>query len=281
LTDVLNRIAIQTSFEPWTKGERELAQEQIKGLEAGDLGLLDRGYAEYKLWACLEQADRQFVCRCQANTFAIVNRLFKENQADRSVVAELVPHREQMKEIQDAHLPTSIKLRFVTVRLKTGELEVLATTLLDEVLYPTECFGELYHWRWGIETYYGLLKGRLDLGNFTGLSAEAIRQDVFSTIFVSNLESLLIAPVNQQLEQKSQSLEYRQQVNHAVSFHTIKSRVIDLLIGPDTIAQVVEKLEPYFLANPTLVRPDRIVPRNKPSAWKSYNYQRNVRKAVF
>ena len=281
LTDVLNRIAIQTSFEPWTKGERELAREQVKGLEAGDLALLDRGYAEYKLWAGLVQADRQFVCRCQANTFAIVNRLFKENQADRSVVVELVPHREQIKEIQDAHLPTSIKLRFVTVRLKTGELEVLATNLLDEVLYPTECFGELYHWRWGIETYYGLLKGRLDLGNFTGLSAEAIRQDVFSTVFVSNLESLLIAPANQQLEQKSQSLEYRQQVNHAVSFHTIKSRVIDLLIGPDTIAQVLKKLEPFLLANPTLVRPDRIVPRNKPSAWKSHNYQRNVRKAVF
>lgn len=244
LTDVLNRIALQTSFEPWTKGERELAQEQIKFLQAGDLGLLDRGFAEYQLWACLVQAGLKFGCRCQANTFAIVNQLFKENQAGRSVVVELVPHREQMKEIQDAHLPTSIKLRFVTVRLKTGELEVLATNLLDEVLYPTECFGELYHWRWGIETYYGLLKGRLDLGNFTGLSAEAIRQDVFSSVFVSNLESLLTAPANEQLEEKSQSLEYRQQVNHAVSFHTIKSRVIDLLVGPDTIAQVVEKLEP-------------------------------------
>src|SRR6185295_2763126 len=240
LTDVLNRIAIQTSFEPWNKGERELAQEQIKFLEAGDLGLWDRGYAEYNLWARLVKDDRQFVCRCQANTFAIVNRLFKENQANRSVVVEMVPHRKQMKEIQDAQLPTTIKLRFVTVRLKTGELEVLATNLLDEVLYPTECFAELYHWRWGIETYYGLLKGRLDLGNFTGVSAQAIRQDVFSTVFVSNLESLLIAPVNQQLEQRSQALQHPQQVNHAVSFHAIKSHMIALLAGPEPTAQVIE-----------------------------------------
>ena len=42
------------------------------------------------------------------------------------------------------------------------------THLLDEAVYPTECFGELYHGRWGIQTFYGLLKGRLDLGNFTG-----------------------------------------------------------------------------------------------------------------
>lgn len=281
LTDVLNRIAIQTCFEPWTKGERELAQEQVQRLEDWDLALLDRGFAEYKLWACFVDADRRFVCRCQANTFGIVNRLFKENQAGRSVVIELVPHREQMKEIQEAHLPATIKLRFVTVRLSTGELEVLATNLLDEVLYPTECFAELYHCRWGIETYYGLLKGRLDLGSFTGLSAAALRQDVYSTVFISNLESLLIGPANQQLEQKSQSLKYLQQVNHAVSFHSIKSHIIALLIGPETIAQVVEKLQPLFLANPTTVRPERIVPRTKPSAWRSYNYQRNVRKAVF
>ena len=33
----------------------------------------------------------------------------------------------------EAGLPTVLKLRFVTVRLKTGQLEVLATNLLDEV----------------------------------------------------------------------------------------------------------------------------------------------------
>lgn len=281
LTDVLNKIAIQTWFEPWTKGERELAQEHIKRLEPWDLALLDRGFAEYKLWAHFVHSDRRFVCRCQANTFGIVNRLFKDNQAGRSVIVQLVPHRELLKEVQEAGLPTVLTLRFITVRLKTGELEVLATNLLDEKLYPTECFGELYHQRWGVETYYGLLKGRLDLGHFSGLSAEAVRQDVYSTVFVSNLESLLIAPANQQLEQQSQSLKYRQQVNHAVSFHAIKTHIIALLTSTAPMAQVVQKLQQLFLANPTTVRPERIVPRKKPSGWRSYYHQRNVRKAVF
>jgi len=281
LTDPLNRIAIATWFEPWTKGERELAQEQIQRLEPRDLALMDRGYAEYYLWACVVHAQRHFVCRCQANTFAVVNQLFKENQAGRSVQVDLVPHRELLKELKEAGLPTVLKLRFVTVRLKTGELEVLATNLLDEELYPSECFGELYYYRWGIETYYGLLKGRLDLGNFTGLSAEAIRQDVYATVFVSNLESLLIVPANQQLEHHSQSLKHRQQVNHAVSFHAIKSHIIALLAGPEPTAQVIEKLHQLFLANPTTVRPERNVPRKKPSAWRSYYHQRQVKKTVF
>ncbi len=281
LTDVLNKIALQTWFEPWSKGERELAHEHIKRLEPWDLALMDRGFAEYKLWADFVHSDRRFVCRCQANSFGIVNRLFKENQEGRSVIVQLVPHREQLKEVQEADLPTVLTLRFITVRLRTGELEVLATNLLEEELYPTECFGELYHHRWGVETYYGVLKGRLDLGNFTGLSAEAIRQDVYSTVFVSNLESLLIVPANQQLEQQSQGLKYRQQVNHAVSFHAIKTHIIALLSSAEPMAQVVQKLQELFLANPTTVRPGRMVPRKKPSAWRSYYHQRQVRKAVF
>jgi len=281
LTDVLNQIALETRFEPWTQGERELARDHIKRLEPGDLALLDRGFAEYYLWACFVRAQRHFLCRCQANTFAVVNALFKENQAGRSVEVDLVPHRELLKKLVEAGLPTVLKLRLITVRLKTGELEVLATNLLDEELYPTECFGELYHHRWGVETYYGRLKGRLDLGHFTGLSAQAIRQDVYATVFVSNLESLLIAPANQQLEQHAPARQHRQQVNHAVSFHAIKSHIIALLAGSEPTAQVVEKLQQLFLASPTTLRPGRIVARKKPSAWRSYYHQRQVRKAVF
>ena len=158
---------------------------------------------------------------------------------------------------------------------------MLATNLLDETGYPSEWFGELYHYRWGVETYYGLLKGRLDLGNFTGLSPEAIRQDVYATIFVSNLESLLIVPANQQLQEKSAALQHRQQVNHAVSFHAIKSHLIALLASPQPLPQVLAQLEELFLATPIPVRPDRKVPRKKPSAWRSYAYQRYVRKIVF
>lgn len=281
LTDVLNRIAIQTFFEPWRKGERELAKEHVQRLEPWDLALLDRGFAEYTLWACFVRAQRRFVCRCQASSFGIVNRLFEENQAGRSVVVTLAVPRTQRQEVPEAGLPEVITLRFVTVRLKTGELEVLATNLLDEALYPTECFAELYHHRWGVETFYGLLKGRLDLGNFTGLSPEAVRQDVYATVFVSDLESILIGPANQELKEHSLALKHQQQVNHAVSFHAIKTHIIVLLASQEPIPQVVQKLQQLFLANPTTLRPERIVPRKKPSAWRSYYYQRNVRKTVF
>ncbi len=281
LTDVLNRIVLKTIFVPWQQGERELAAQYIKVLAPEDIGLLDRGFASYELWARFVAQNRQFVCRCAASSFSIVNRLFQENQAGRSVTVTLRPQGQKQAQMEQEGLLKEITVRFVTVRLSTGELEVLATNLLDEQTYPTAEFAELYHQRWGIETYYGLIKSRLDLENFSGLSVEAVRQDVHATIFLSNLESILIQPVQETLWQKSEHLQHRQQVNHAVSFHTIKSHMIRLLLSHQPISEVLAKLQELCSLNPVSKRPERIVPRRKPSAWRSYNYQRNVKKVVF
>jgi len=281
LTDVLNRIAIETYFVPRAQGERELAIQHIQRLEPEDLALLDRGFAGFELFASFLQARRHFVCRCPRSSFVAVNRLFEANREGVSVRARVRAESHQAPKIRAQGLPTEITIRLVTVRLSTGELEVLATDLLDERLYPVECFGELYHYRWGVETYYGLLKGRLDLENFTGLSPEAVRQDVYSTIFLSNLESIITRPANERLAEQSRELKSRQQVNHAVCFHALKSHLIALLLSQEPVAQVIEKLEVLFLDNPTAVRPARVVPRRKHSDCRSYQYQRNVRKAVF
>jgi hypothetical protein len=281
LTDLLNRLVIHTLFVPWQQGERDLAFAHIAHLKPEDLALLDRGYAGYELFARFLAAQRHFVCRCPRFSFGAVNRLFAENKEGQSVIVELRPANGTVEAIRAAGLPERIRVRLVTVRLNTGELEVLATDLLDEALCPTAQFGELYHHRWGIETFYGLVKGRLDLENFTGLSAEAIRQDLHATIFLSNLESILIQPAQAQLREASEQRKHPAQVNHAVSFHALKSQIIPLLLSDEPIPQVLPKLQRLFLDNPVSSRPGRNVPRQKQSAWRSYHYQRNTRKSVF
>ena len=281
LTDVLNRIAIETFLVPSEQNELSLAITHIQRLAVGDVGLLDRGFASYEVFAHFVHAQRLFVCRCQRSGFKAVNQLFAEDKEGRSIQVRLRPESHQRKAIGQAGLPQEITIRLVTVRLSTGELEVLATNLMDEELYPTDCFKELYHYRWGIETYYGLLKGRLDLENFSGLSSEAIRQDVHSTVFLSNLESILTRPANDQLQEQSRELKNRLQCNQAVCFHALKSQIIALLLSREPLPQLLEKLQQLFLNNPTAVRPDRKVPRRKQTDCRSYQYQRNVRKAVF
>lgn len=71
-------------------------------------------------------------------------------------------------------LPETLPLHFVRVILNTGEYDVLVIILLDEEKYEAADFKEFYYYPWGIETFYGILKTRLNLENFSGLTAKAI-----------------------------------------------------------------------------------------------------------
>ena len=73
-------------------------------------------------------------------------------------------------------MPLEIKVRFVSVILSTGEVEVLATSLMEESI-QREDFQQLYFLRWGVETFFSLIKGRLNLENFTGKTLESVQQD--------------------------------------------------------------------------------------------------------
>lgn len=280
--DVLNELMVDARLERWEVGERALAEEQLEQMAEEDmLFVYDRGYACYRLFAWHVKRKRPFVCRCAKGTFEIANRLFKENIAGRSVKVTLRPPNGTVGEVRAAGLPEAIEIRFVTVRLKTGELEVLATSLLDEQAYPTQGFGELYWLRWGIETYYGLIKSRLELEKFTGKTVEAVRQDVFATIFLSNFETLVRRPMEQQLTARSQGRKYDYQVNRAVSFHALKMRMIELLLSQKPAQEVVAQVQQLLLGNPVSIRKNREAPRRKRSGWRSYQYQRNIHKSVF
>jgi hypothetical protein len=74
---------------------------------------------------------------------------------------------------------SKITVRFVRIRLSTGETEVLVTSLptqggINSEQYTTQMLKELYNLRWGIETLFGVLKERLKLDNFTGKTVIAI-----------------------------------------------------------------------------------------------------------
>ena len=179
-------------------------------------------------------------------------------------------------------MPLKLKVRFVSLRLPSGELEVLATSLLDKGQYPTEEFLAVYHCRWGHETYHLMLKGRLELENFSGRTVEAVRQDVQAAVLLANLESVLSEPAQSALSQQSTPETQARQINRANSYHALKDQVLDLLSGDIPAPTVIQKLLRLFRGSPVAVRPTRQVPRRRrPSFHRSYHFQRRVKKTVF
>jgi hypothetical protein len=257
--------------------------EQLEHLQPEDIAINDRGFSGYVYFAMVRQRGAHFIGRCSTGSFLTAQEMFRLDRANQSKVVWLHAPPDQKAQCLRLGLPLKMKVRFVSVRLPTEELEVLATSLLDEVLYPTEEFLTLYHWRWGHETFYLMLKGRLDLENFSGLTAEAVRQDFHATVLLCNLESLLSGPAQAALSQRHTPGLQPLQVNRANGYHALKDQMLDLLYRDIPAAQVIEKLMQLFAGSPVAVRPDRKVPRRrkKPSYHRSYHFQRRVKKIVF
>jgi hypothetical protein len=282
LYDLLNRLALDAQLRSSSVGEVTLAMEQAEHLHSDDIAISDRGFTGYLYLANVRARGAHFIGRCSTGSFLAAQEMFRLDRANQSKVVWLVAPPDQKAECARLGLPLQMKVRFVSVRLPTGELEVLVTSLLDEERYPTEEFLTVYHWRWGHETFYNMLKGRLELENFSGTTVEAVRQDFHAAVLLSNLESVLTQPVQAALNQGTAASGQRPQANHAVSYHALKHQVLNLLYRDLPAQSVLEQLMRLFAGSPVAVRPDRKVPRRRKISYhRSYHYQRRVKKVVF
>jgi hypothetical protein len=281
LYDVLNQLGLDARLDASTVAETQLAHDPLAGVEPDDVLLNDRGYTGYRWLVAVRAAGAHFVSRCSRGSFAAAQRLFARNEAGVSVQVTLAAPQAAQAECRARGWPLELTVRLVTVRLSSGELEVLATSLLDEAAYPTEEFGPLYWRRWGHETYYGRLKGRLDLEHCSGQTVAAVEQDFQATVLLSNVESVVVGPAQAELRARTAGRAQPAQVNRAVSLHALKYRLIELLTNRRPAAEVLTELTAWFQANPVSLRPKREAARRKFSPSRSYHYQRRVRKLVF
>lgn len=281
LYDLLNRVGLDGQLRPSSQGEVGLAIEQLDQAAAGDIIVTDRGYTGYPYLSAVSYMGLHFVSRCSTGSFLAAQELFGLNHGGRSIITKIMALPEQREHLQDCGRDLELKVRFISLRLPTGELEVLVTSLLDEEKYPTQEFLDLYGSRWNQETFFFLMKSRLDLENFSGQTAEAIRQDFYSTLLLSNLETILIEPTQSALEKESLEHSAAKAVNHAVSYHAIKHRLIELLYSDTPTIEVITELQKMFRAAPVSQRKGRKVPRPKPSPHRSYHFQKCVKKITF
>lgn len=251
LYDVLNRIIVEGHLAPYRVGEHALAVEHLGQLRADDLVLFDRGYPGFWLFSLLRQLGIQFCMRGNANYSPAVEQFVRSGHADH--IIELVAGSTARAECRRRGLSLEpVRVRLVRVELKTGEVEVLMTSLLDATTYPAAVFGELYHQRWGIEEGYKALKCRAEIENFTGKSVHSVMQDFHAKIVTTNLTALLADQAQRELPPRAGQHPVRVNFSHAlarmkdtvVRLFTAanRHRVLDAFI--DLVRRTVEPLRP-------------------------------------
>jgi hypothetical protein len=134
--------------------------------------------------------------------------------------------------------------------------------------------------RWGIETFFGILKTRLGLENFTEKSAESVYQDFYSSVYLIGIEALFTE--SSQAFLSSKETRYPQHVNRSFSFNAIKNKALDILFDREQDNdEGMAELERLFLTNPTCTRNHRLVPRKSSSNLGLLQHARYSKKSCF
>jgi hypothetical protein len=72
---------------------------------------------------------------------------------------------------------------------------ILGTTLIDDELYRTPAFADLYHARWGVEELYKISKVLIDVEDFHGQSARGVKQELFAHFVLITLNRIFATKV--------------------------------------------------------------------------------------
>ena len=191
---------------------------------------------------------KNFIIRFQRNSFSEIKEIYASDKKAIDKILTLSPSSNNLHKIKKSALPDTIKVRVVKLALKNGEFEVLVTSLLDQALFTVNDFSTIYNLRWCIETFFGKLKGRLNIDHFSGKSLNAIKQDIWSTIFLSNLETIITEDIDERIKNESISKGIKQKrIKKSISFNAIKNAAIDLFYNETNYEIILEKIRGIIL----------------------------------
>jgi len=184
LYDISRDLIIDVQIDKKSTSEKNQCEQLMKRFYEDDLNhekhnsiiLFDRGYPGREMFHFISQYNGFFVMR----TTTIGNGVIKEITS-----CEMGDHIINYKwEKKVCHL------RVLKFQINENTIETLVTNVFDSKISLEE-FKKLYSMRWGIETKYRELKSYLLLENFCGITPNAVEQEIYATLFMANMGSVL------------------------------------------------------------------------------------------
>lgn len=260
LFDVMNKLALDVVLDKGRASERDMALLHRSHWRKSDLIIYDRGYPSFGF--IYEHIKGGVDCLIRAKT--VHSTLVKEFVAGgkRSLVTLMYPDQDKSFKGKSYTRKTSVQVRLLRIELPGGEIEVLITTLLDSRKYPSRLFMKLYFMRWGIETFIDELKNKLKIEHFSGYSNHTILQDINCAVFISNLQSIVVSSLTQEMDEQNKQKLYDYKVNANLSYGFLKNRVIELLHQKGQLGPILAELESLFLKHTIPIRNNRTNPRD-------------------
>lgn len=274
--DLLNDLAVHVDLGPLRRGEGKMAFRFLrKHARKDDLLIYDRGFPSFALFFLHRHYQVDFVARCRLGFNNQVKAFVASGK--RTMVVNMTTNYHASKVLAglgfDPKSVSPVRVRLVRVELENGEIEVLATSLLDTRRYPTRIFGNLYRMRWGVEVYFDRLKNTFQADFFNGRSGQCIYQEVHAAVMATNIQSLLTQTADREARREYRHRMHAYKVNRSTSLGILRTAMVDLFLGGQ-LKQVIENLIAEFVKQVEPVRPGRKYPRVKRVSPPKYRQSR-------
>lgn len=259
--DVLNNYVLDGTLGALKHGERNLALTHLEYCNSSDLIIYDRGYSSYDFIDQHLNRGLNYLMRVKLSFSNLIKDF--EKSGKKSIITEIYPGKNANLFDRQYTKNTPIKVRLIRVELGKGQVEILMTSLLDSNLYPTSQFKKLYFKRWRVETFYDELKNKLRIEHFSGYSNQSILQDFRAALFVSNIQTLIVGELEDDIKASNQVKKYDYKINTNVSYGLLKNRVVSLFLEKQPLeTDIVAEIKLLFKSNLVPIRPNRKFERN-------------------
>ena len=253
--DVLNFITIDANLSNTKDSEQNMMKSHFKMMNKNDLCILDRNYGYISVFKRLAKQKLNFCIRL-SSTSGYFKR-FIDSGLEEQIVNWKAGRRETIKKLEKEGFDNSpIHIRFIRVELGNGDIEVLATSLLNHEKYPHQEFKELYSKRWGVEESIKKYKKNLIIEFFSAKTKEGILQDFYANVFLLNLTSIMSENVHEEVNAITKHRKFKYQINWSSAIYDMRHYSILLFIRK-SVSKIITAVQLSFKQNVEAIRYSR------------------------
>lgn len=229
LYDVLNDFVVESRLSTMDIGEKTLMRQCLPLLgEANDIMLLDRGFGNFCTVKELANSNISFCIRLGLKNSMFAKAAFDAAQED--FITVWCPSEKEKANCRKNGLDVEpVAVRLVKIKLKTGETELLVTSLCDLQKYTTQEIGQLYALRWGVEEGFKNLKPKMKIEHFGCKKAEGVFQEFYAHIFYINMVGLTGLAAESFIKQKTMHRKWEYTYNWKNAYKFLRAEIIKIL----------------------------------------------------
>jgi hypothetical protein len=260
--DVLNDFVFEWRMDKRKVSEKELMRSCLNDIEIPDNGIiiLDRLYGNFTTVRELTGEETTFCIRLPVNVshFAKKAMLCKEND----YITTWEPSKEERRYARNNGFSQEpVKVRVTKIRLRTGEIELLVSNLLDQQKYSLQDLDELYHHRWGVEEGFKNLKPKMKIEQFGCRKAEGVRQEFHAHVFIMNIVSLFGMEASETIAKKTVKRKLTYKYNWKNAYRFLRKEIIGFLSLVD-IQKLLDLVIREITSSLVALKPGRMFARD-------------------